>query len=94
MLFDTLSAEEFSETKAFLNLSNHVSWSQELQKYLSYEAKFFSKCLKFKVDFKNAVKMQLNDFGFTDNCFTDLGFTDNYYENTRNRQSACKQAVL
>ena len=36
-----------------MHLSKHVFRSQQLQKYVSYEADFFSKCLKFNVDAKN-----------------------------------------
>ena len=36
---------------------------------MSYEADFFfSKCSKFNVDSKNAIKNQENVFGFADTC--------------------------
>ena len=61
------TAEEFSETRPFMHLSKHVFRSQWLQKYLSYEAfLFFSKCLKFNVDSKNAIKSWEKVFDFSD----------------------------
>ena len=41
-----------------MHLSKHIFPSQELQKYLSYQALFFSKCLKVNVDSKNAIKIR------------------------------------
>ena len=56
-LFNTFTAKGFSETRPLMHLSKHVFRSQELQKYLSYEAQvFFSKCSKFNVDSKNVIK--------------------------------------
>ena len=57
-LFNTFTAEEFLETRPVMHLSKHIFPSQELQKYLSYEALFFSKCLKVNVDSKNAMKIR------------------------------------
>ena len=54
-----LTAEGFSETRPFMHLSNHVFWSQQFQKYLSYETHFPS---------KNAIKIKQNVFNFLDNC--------------------------
>ena len=45
-----------------MHLSKHIFPSQELQKYLSYQALFFSKCLKVNVDSKNAIKIRENVF--------------------------------
>ena len=32
------------------------------------DSSFFSKCYKFNVDSKDVIKMQENNFGFSDNC--------------------------
>ena len=70
MLFETqnflnkFTAEGFSETRPFMHLSNRDFWSQQLQKYLSYEAHFFSNCSKLNIDSKNAIEMQQNVFWF------------------------------
>ena len=51
-----------------MHLSKRVSQSQKLQKYLSYETHFFSKCSNFNVDFKTAIKSSEKVFSFSDNC--------------------------
>ena len=43
---NTFTAKEFSETRPFIHLSKHVFGSQELQKYLSYEAHSLFKMFK------------------------------------------------
>ena len=55
-VLNTFTAKGFSETRPFMYLGKHVFRSQELQKYLSNEAHFFSKYSKFNVDSKNAIK--------------------------------------
>ena len=51
-----------------MHLNKHIFRSQELQKYLTYEAHFFSsEHWKFNVDSKNAKKMQQKINGFLDN---------------------------
>ena len=49
-----------------MHLNKHISRSLQLQKYLSYEAHFFSKHWKFIVDCKNAKKMSQKICGFSD----------------------------
>ena len=63
------TAERFSEPRPLIHSSKHLFRSQQLRKYLSYEADFFfSKCSKFNLDSKNAIKMRQKFFGHSDNC--------------------------
>ena len=55
---NTFTAKGFSETSPFMHLNNHIFWSQQLQKYLIYEAHFFSEHWKFNVDCK-ITKLQI-----------------------------------
>ena len=51
-----------------MHLNKYIFQSQELQKYLAYEAHFsFSVHWKFNADSKNAKKMQPKNYGFLDN---------------------------
>ena len=51
-----------------MHLNKHISWSLQLQKYLSYQAHFFfSKQWKFIVHSKNAKKMLQKIQGFSNN---------------------------
>ena len=54
-----------------MHLNKHISWSQELRKYLTYEAHFFPEHWKFHVDSKNKKKKnQQNFFIFLDNLIS------------------------
>ena len=66
--FTMLLSETSSETGVFRHLSNHVFrvYISEIQNL--WGSSFFSKCLKFIVDFKNAAKNSENVFCFWDNC--------------------------
>ena len=66
--FNMFTTKGFSETRPFVHLSKQVLWSQQVQKYLSYEAHFFSKCSKFNVDSKYAIKNWQKVFRFSYNC--------------------------
>ena len=64
--FNTFTPKGFSETRPFMHLSKHVFRSQQLQKYLRYEAHFFKKqkSLKFDAGSKNAIKISETVMGF------------------------------
>ena len=66
--FTMLLSETSSETGVFRHLSNHVFrvYISEIQNL--WGSSFFSKCLKFIVDFENAAKNSEKVFCFLDNC--------------------------
>ena len=53
-----LLVEVCSEMGLFRHLSNHVSGVDNFQNTKAMRVIFFSKCLKSKLDFKNAAKIQ------------------------------------
>ena len=53
---NTFTAKGFSETSPLVHLIKHMFGSQQLQKYLTYEAHFFSKHSTFPVDNKKLKK--------------------------------------
>ena len=61
-LANMFTMEGFSEIRPFIHLSKHVFHSQLFQKYLSYEAYFFSKCSKFNVHSKTAIEIEKKFF--------------------------------
>ena len=61
------TAKELSERSPGMQLYKHVIRSQSLQKYLSYEASFFSEHWKFNIDSKNERKMFKKFDCFSDN---------------------------
>ena len=65
--FTMLLSETSSETGVFRHLSNHVFrvYISEIQNL--WGSSFFSKCLKFNLDFKNSEKNSENIFCFWDN---------------------------
>ena len=63
-----LLVEVCSEMGLFRHLSNHVSRVDNFQNTKAMRVIFFSKCLKFKLDFKNAAKNWEKVFCFWDNC--------------------------
>ena len=63
-----LLVEGSSETGLFRHLSNHVFGVNNFQNTKAMRVIFFSKCLKFKLDFKNAAKNWEKVFCFWDNC--------------------------
>ena len=52
-----------------MHLSKQVFQSQELQKYLSYEAHFFFKMFQIECTFQNLDTKLEKEIGFIDNCF-------------------------
>ena len=56
-----------SETGVFRHLRNHVFGVDNFQNTKAMRVIFFSKCLKFKLDFKNAAKSSEKVFCFWDN---------------------------
>ena len=66
-LVNTFTAIGFSETSPVIHLNKHISGSQKLQKYLTYEAYFFLKQWKFNSDSKNAKKLPQKIDDFLDN---------------------------
>ena len=61
-------AQESSETELFRHLSNDVFRVRKFQNTKTRRVIFFSKCLKFKLAFKNAGKNWEKFFCFWDNC--------------------------
>ena len=57
------------ETRLFRHLSNFVFGVRNFLNTKAMRVIFFSKCLKFNVDFKNAEKNREKVFCFWDNCF-------------------------
>ena len=57
---------------------------------MNYEVHFFSKCSKFNVHFKNAIKSSENVFGSSEIAFELVAVNSSYYyENTSRWQSRC-----
>ena len=50
-----------------MHLNKHISPSQQLQKCMTYEARFFSEHWKLILDSKNAKEMTQKIYGFPDN---------------------------
>ena len=63
-----LLVEGSSETGSFRHLSNLVFGVDNFENTKTKGVIFFSKCLKFKLDFKNAAKNWEKVFCFWDNC--------------------------
>ena len=82
--FNIFTAKDFSNTRPLMHLNKHVFRSQQLQKYLSYEADFFfSKRSKFDLDSKNATKMMRFFLVFQIIAFKLVAVNSPYhYENT------------
>ena len=93
---NTLTLQRCSRTGAFGNSSNHISQSQWLPQYLSYEADvFFQKALNFMQIAKIQYKFQKMFMVFETMAFEHLsGISLNYDENISERQSSCCQTVL
>ena len=64
--FTIFLVETSSERRLFRHWSDYVLRVSEIQKL--WGSSFFSKCLKFNLDFRNAVKDSEKLFYFWDNC--------------------------
>ena len=65
---NTFTTEGFSETRPFMHLSKHRVNNFRNAGALRLIFFFFSKCSKFNVHSKNAMKNSEKVFSFSDNC--------------------------
>ena len=67
---EIIPSELVSQTGLFRHLSDYVYWKRNFEKAKSVRVSFFSKCLKFKLDFKTSGENREKVFRFCDNCIS------------------------
>ena len=86
-IFTILVVEESSQTGLFKHLSDYVFGVHKFRKTKSIRVIFFSRCLKFDLDFKNAAKNCEKFFWFSD-IFIWIGIFKLFLLRTRYFSSA------